>query len=98
MPDPDSLIQLPWDKELAWVASDLWMDGRELEASPRVALKRQLARARKSGYRTMTGVENEFFLVNPEGTEILDPADVQAKPCYDQQALMRRYPVNKRDM
>ena len=92
-PDPDSLIQLPWDKELAWVASDLWMDGREVEASPRVALKRQLAKAQKSGYRTKTGVECEFFLVNPEGTAISDPADTQVKPCYDQQALMRRYPV-----
>ena len=48
---------------------------------------------RKSGYRTMTGVECEFFLVNPEGTKISDPADIQTNPCYDQQALMRRYPV-----
>ena len=46
-PDPDSLMQLPWDKEIGWLASDLWMDGREVAAFPRVALKRQLARARK---------------------------------------------------
>ena len=94
-PDPDSLIQLPWDREVGWVASDLWMDGKEVEASPRVALKRQLARAEKRGYRMMTGVECEYFLLNPEGTAISDPADTQGKPCYDQQALMRRYPVIK---
>jgi glutamine synthetase type III len=92
-PDPDSLIQLPWDKEVGWVAADLWMDGKEVEASPRIALKRQLAKAEKSGYRMMTGVECEYFLINPDGTAISDPADVQSKPCYDQQALMRRYPV-----
>ncbi len=41
----------------------------------------------------MTGVECEFFLVNPVVTEISNPAGIQAKLCYDQQALMRRYPV-----
>ena len=92
-PDADSLIQLPWNKEVAWVASDLWMNDVEVDASPRVVLKRQIARAAKAGYRLMTGVECEYFLVNPEGTDISDPADIQSKPCYDQQALMRRYPV-----
>ena len=91
-PDADSLIQLPWDKEVGWLASDLWMNGAEVDASPRVILKRQLAKAEKSGYRMMTGVECEFFLTNPEGTAISDPADILSKPCYDQQALMRRYP------
>ena len=93
IPDPDSLIQLPWNPEIGWVAGDLWMDGKEVEASPRVALKRQLARARKKGYRMKTGVECEYHLINAEGTDIADPADTQAKPCYDQQALMRQYPV-----
>ncbi|MBT8447299.1 MAG: type III glutamate--ammonia ligase, partial [Gammaproteobacteria bacterium] len=93
IPDADSLIQLPWNKEVGWVASDLWMDGREVEASPRVILKRQLAAASKSGYRMKTGVECEFFLITPEGDQISDPFDRQGKPCYDQQALMRRFPV-----
>jgi len=92
-PDPASLIQLPWNKEVGWLAADLWMDGKEVEASPRVVLKRQLAKAKAAGYRMMTGVECEYFLVNQEGTAISDPADLQGKPCYDQQALMRRYPV-----
>ncbi len=95
VPDPDSLIQLPWNPEIGWLASDLWMDGKEVEASPRVTLKRQIAKAQKSGYRVKTGVECEYFLVNQEGTSISDPYDIQTKPCYDQQALMRRYPVVK---
>ncbi|QMU60354.1 MAG: type III glutamate--ammonia ligase [Gammaproteobacteria bacterium] len=93
IPDPSSLIQLPWNPEVAWVACDLWMDGKEVEASPRVALKRQLARATKKGYRVKTGVECEFFLINQEGTALADSADTQSKPCYDQQAVMRQYPL-----
>ncbi len=95
VPDPDSLIQLPWNKEIGWLASDLWMDGKEVEASPRVILKRQLAKAEKTGYFMKTGVECEYFLINQEGTSISDPADTQSKPCYDQQALMRQFPVIK---
>lgn len=95
VPDPDSLIQLPWNPEIGWLASDLWMDGKEVEASPRVALKKQIAKATKNGYRVKTGVECEYFLVNPDGSAIFDTLDTQTKPCYDQQALMRRYPVVK---
>ena len=93
IPDPDSLIQLPWKPEVAWLASDLWMDGKEVEASPRVALKRQVARAAKQGQRMKTGVECEFFLISADGAEISDGRDIQEKPCYDQMALMRRYDV-----
>lgn len=95
VPDPDSLIQLPWQPEIGWLAADLWMDGAEVEASPRVALKRQLAKAEASGYRMKTGVECEYFLVDGAGMALSDPRDIQSKPCYDQQALMRRYPVIK---
>ncbi len=93
IPDPDSLVQLPWKKEVAWVAADLWMNGKEVEASPRVVLKRQIEKAAKRGYRLKTGVECEYFLIMPDGSAISDPFDVQEKPCYDQQALMRRYDV-----
>ena len=93
IPDPDSLVQLPWKKEVAWVAADLWMNGKEVEASPRVILKRQIEKAAKRGYRLKTGVECEYFLIMPDGSAISDPFDIQEKPCYDQQALMRRYDV-----
>jgi glutamine synthetase len=93
VPDPDSLMQIPWQPEVGWLAADLWMDGKEVEASPRVALKRQIEKAGKAGYRMMTGVECEYFMINREGSEISDPADIQSKPCYDQSSLMRRYPV-----
>ncbi|MBP5859035.1 type III glutamate--ammonia ligase [Marivibrio halodurans] len=93
LPDPDSVIQLPWKPEVAWVASDLMMEGALVEQAPRVVLKRQLEAARAKGYSFKTGVEAEFHLITVEGDAISDPADVAAKPCYDQQAVMRRYDV-----
>ncbi len=93
IPDPDSLIQLPWKPEVGWLASDLWMDGQPVEASPRVALKRQISAALKKGYRVKTGVECEFFLTNPAGDRLSDELDKEEKPCYDQSALMRRYDI-----
>ena len=42
IPDPNSLIQLPWNKEVGWLASDLWMDGKPVDASPRIMLKKQI--------------------------------------------------------
>jgi len=93
MPDPASLTQLPWKPEVAWLASDLYMNGAPVEASPRVALRRQIERADAHGWRMKSGVECEYFLIQPDGAAISDPRDTQSKPCYDQSALMRRFDV-----
>jgi glutamine synthetase type III len=92
-PDPDSLIQLPWKPEVAWVASDIVMNGADVAQNPRQVLKQAVAAAAAEGYVLQTGVECEYFLTTPDGTAISDSADHQSKPCYDQQALMRRYDV-----
>ncbi len=92
-PDPDSLIQLPWKPEVGWLASDLWMDGKEVHDSPRAQLKHQVAKAAAKGWRMKTGVECEYFLITPDGKSVADSLDSQEKPCYDQMALMRRYDV-----
>jgi glutamine synthetase len=92
-PDPASLVQLPWKPEVGWLAADLWMDGKPVAHGPRNVLKGQIAKAAEAGLVMKTGVECEFFLIAPDGSTIADPADTQAKPCYDQQALMRRYEV-----
>ncbi|PTQ12717.1 type III glutamate--ammonia ligase [Sphingomonas oleivorans] len=93
IPDPDSLIQLPWKPEVGWLAADLWMDGKPLEQAPRNLLKRMVERAAAQGLEMKTGVECEFFLITPDGQAIADTADCHEKPCYDQLALMRRYDV-----
>ncbi|MFQ5783484.1 MAG: type III glutamate--ammonia ligase [Alphaproteobacteria bacterium] len=93
VPDPESLIQLPWKPEIGWLAGDLWMDGKEVEQCPRIVLKRQIAAAARKGYRMKSGVECEYFLINADGSAISDERDLQPKPCYDQAALTRRYDV-----
>ena len=95
MPDPDSLIQLPWNKEVGWLASDLWMNGKQVKASPRVMLKNQIDKLNKMNLKMKSGVECEYFLISPDGSSIADSRDIQSKPCYDQSALMRRYDLIK---
>ena len=95
IPDPDSLIQLPWNKEVGWLASDLWMNGKPVEASPRVMLKNQIKKLKTQNLTMKSGVECEYFLISPDGDSIADPRDTQSKPCYDQSALMRRYDLIK---
>jgi glutamine synthetase len=93
LPDPDSMIQLPWKPEVGWLAADLWMNGEAIDQGPRNVLKRLIAQAGSLGYALKTGVEAEFFLIAPDGQAIADDRDRQIKPCYDQSALMRRYDV-----
>ena len=93
MPDAASVIQLPWKKDVAWVAADCVMEDKHVAQAPRVVLKKLMAEAAELGLYVKTGVECEFFLISPDGSEISDDKDNAAKPCYDQQALMRRYDV-----
>ncbi|MBB6468236.1 type III glutamate--ammonia ligase [Aminobacter carboxidus] len=93
VPDPLSVIQLPWRPEVAWLASDCLMEGKGVAQAPRNTLKRLVAEAAKEGMRVKTGVEPEFFLTTPDGNQIADEYDTAAKSCYDQQAVMRRFDV-----
>ena len=91
MPDVDALIQLPWQPELGWVACDLHMSEKPVDHAPRVVLKHVIEAAARFGYVMKSGVECEYFVIDPEGDRISDPNDTQAKPCYDQMALLRRF-------
>jgi glutamine synthetase len=93
MPDATAVFQLPWRKDVAWVAADCMMDDKLVGQAPRVVLKKIVADAAADGLRVKTGVECEFFLTKPCGTMISNDKDNADKPCYDQQALMRRYDV-----
>ncbi|SFU05715.1 gamma-glutamylmethylamide synthetase [Mesorhizobium sp. YR577] len=93
VPDPSSVIQLPWKRDVAWLASDCVMEGKSVAQAPRNTLKRLVAEAAEEGMRVKTGVEPEFFLTTPGGEKISDEYDTATKSCYDQQAVMRRYDV-----
>ncbi|WP_299142178.1 type III glutamate--ammonia ligase [uncultured Tateyamaria sp.] len=93
VPDPSSVIQLPWKPEVAWVAGNCVMEDEDVAQAPRNVLRRLIDEAAAEGLHVKTGIEAEFFLLTPEGDQISDPFDTAAKPCYDQQAVMRRYDV-----
>ena len=83
------------EKEVGWLASDLWMNDNPVEASPRIMLKKQITRLANDNMVLKSGVECEYFLTNPDGNAIADSRDIQPKPCYDQSALMRQYDLIK---
>ncbi|MBU6448540.1 MAG: type III glutamate--ammonia ligase [Rhodospirillales bacterium] len=93
LPDPATLTPLPWKKEVGWLASDIYMDGKKVEQGPRNVLQRVIAQATAAGYQMKSGVECEFFLTLPDGSAIADALDTGTKPCYDAGALLRRYDV-----
>lgn len=95
-PDPTTLIQVPFRPNLAFIIGDCYIEDEKVADSPRWVLKDQIEKATKQGYEFKSGVEAEFFLLSKEGNSSLaisDAADVQAKPCYDAQALMRRMDI-----
>ena len=95
VPDSSSVIQLPWKPEVAWVAANCIMEGEEVAQAPRNLLRRLIDDAAAESMHVKTGIEAEFFLLSPDGSRISDEYDTAAKPCYDQQAVMRRYDVIK---
>ena len=62
IPDPSSLIQLPWNKEVGWLASDLVMDGKSVKASPRVMLKNQINQLGKKNFIEKTLFQMQLYL------------------------------------
>ena len=93
VPDTSAVIQLPWKRDVAWVPANLMMDGETVDQAPRNVLNKLIKTAASEGMHVKTGIEAEFFLLTPEGDKISDEYDTATKPCYDQQAIMRRYDV-----
>jgi glutamine synthetase len=96
MPDLDSLIVLPWRKNVASVPGNVYVNGKSWPYCPRTILVRQVERLRQKGYLFNVGVEAEFMLLkkNEEGNySPWDPLDTIGKPCYDLRALYRNLDV-----
>ena len=49
IPEPASLMQLPWKPEVGWLAADLGMGGEPVAQGPRTVLKRRIAAAADLG-------------------------------------------------
>src|SRR5262249_19346039 len=66
-PDATSCIILPWNREVAWFASNLWTRGEPFEACCRTILCQQMERAAALGYVPQMGMEAEFFVLRDTG-------------------------------
>lgn len=95
-PDPSSAIVLPWNPEVAWLASDLYLRGAPFEACSRHILRRALAQAAEMGFRVNLGIETEFFILRHTadgGIGVISERDRLDKPAYDVRSLLDYYPV-----
>ena len=93
-PDLGSAAILPWNPEVVWYASDLYLQGAPFEACSRGILKRQVAAAAALGYRFNLGIETEFFVLKEDADGRPLPtsaADTLAKPCYDVRGFLDNY-------
>lgn len=93
MPDPKSATILPWNLEMAWFASDLYLHGKPFEACCRSILKSVLKQAADLGFQFNLGIETEFFILKDESGKAIPVSDrdILAKPCYDLQGLLDNY-------
>jgi glutamine synthetase type III len=92
IPDASSVIQLPWKKDVAWVAADC-VDGRQ---AGRAGAARRAEAPRRRSRQGASGQDRRRARVLPDlarWQRISDEYDNAEKPCYDQQALLRRYDV-----
>lgn len=93
IPDPTSLIQLPWEPTVGWVASNVYFEGKPFPAAPRMILGRVIEQCESMGYTYKAGIEAEFFLLKKteSGYAVADERDTAERPCYDQLNLMRQF-------
>lgn len=94
VPDLNSLIQLPWQPEVAWMAADNTLHGEPYEINTRVALKKVLAQAEEMGFGFNLGIECELFVLKEEedgSLSVPDKDDKLIKPCYDVRSFMNRF-------
>jgi glutamine synthetase len=93
-PDLSEPIIMPFNREVAWFAGDLWLGDTPFEACSRQILKRVTADAASMGYTFNLGIETEFFLLTDQSKPApASPDDNLDKPAYDLRGLLHNYAV-----
>ncbi len=95
VPDLNHIIQLPWQKEVAWMPADNHFHGQPYPLNSRVLLKNILADAAKLGFTFNLGIECEIYVLkqNERGQlYVPNPDDNLTKPCYDVKRFMDVFP------
>ncbi|HET7794529.1 MAG TPA: type III glutamate--ammonia ligase [Rhizobacter sp.] len=90
--DASTARALPWMPGYARIACDGFVAGEPFDACPRQVLRRQIARLAERGLTMRTGIEPEFFLLDPRATAPApaDAGDGLDKPSYDLKTLPRQ--------
>ena len=95
VPDTDNIIQLPWQKEVAWLPADNHFHGRPYPLNSRVLLKSLLAEAAELGFTFNLGIECEIYVLKQdEQGRLLVPNsdDNLEKSCYDVKRFLDVFP------
>ncbi len=95
VPDPRSLMILPWQKDVAWMAADNHFHGEPYALSTRVALQKQIERAAKMGYTFNLGIEGEIYVLGQdENGKLFIPNsdDNLKKAAYDVKRMFDAWP------
>mgnify|MGYP001263770830 CR=1 FL=1 len=61
VPDPLSVIKLPWKKDVAWLASNCMMEGLLVEQAPRNVLNKAIYRAIKLSKKEQKTIKENAF-------------------------------------
>ena len=71
IPDPETAAVVPWAEATArFICDSQFIGGEPLRALPRYVFRRQLERCRDMGYEPVLGFEPEFYVLNPDGSQL----------------------------
>lgn len=95
VPDLNHIIQLPWQKEIAWMPADNHFHGQPYPLNSRVLLKNVMAEAARLGFTFHLGIECEIYVLKQDerGKLLVPNADDNLeKSCYDVKRFLDVFP------
>lgn len=96
-PDMSRSFPLPWNPEIVWCPSDLYIKETPFDACIRSILRKVLDNGAKSGLTFNLGIEAEFFILKTEHEKPtpLSERDNIGKAAYDVRLLLDNFDVLK---
>ena len=95
VPDLNQIIQLPWQREVAWMPADNHFHGKPYPLNSRVLLKNVMAEAAKLGFTFNLGIECEIYVLkqDEQGKLVVPNRDDNLeKSCYDVKRFLDMFP------
>jgi glutamine synthetase len=95
VPDLNHIVQLPWQKEIAWMPADNHFHGQPYPLNTRVLLKNILREATAMGFTFNLGIECEIYVLkqDEQGRLVVpNPDDNLEKSCYDVKRFLDVFP------